>query len=175
MGSQARGSTRNSGIKGRLRYFYVNDELHKKIHINIATDLLTAWNYPQKKRVGLSYREVRRNAEAAYTTTQAAAALNRTRITLERAIIAGKIEAPPMTYSLTTGKPFKYMWREKDVMEAHAFLSTVHKGRPRKDGMVTPVDLPPAREVRARLRQETVLYVKNSEGKFVPTWQADTF
>lgn len=178
MDSQTRSQKGNSGYTGRLRYFYLNGDLHKAIHANRGTDQLRAWNYPKRELVVCSYSDVRKRAGKAFTTKEAAKLLNRGRLTLERAILNGDIDRPQITYSLgkdQMGEEFKYMWSEDDVMEMHAFLCTVHKGRPRNDGLVTPLNLPSAREVRARMRQDVVLYVKNKDGKFVPTFEAEQF
>lgn len=101
--------------------------------------------------------------------------LNRTRKTLEYAIMDGNVEAPQHTYRIGgTRDKYKYMWDEKHILEAHAYFSTVHYGHPRKDGRVTPLKLPTKRELRAMIRQEEVLYVKTAEG-FVPVWRAQDF
>jgi hypothetical protein len=102
--------------------------------------------------------------------------LNRERQALEWAILDGNIEEPQYTYGLNAEKrKYKYMWSEKNILEAHAFLSTVHRGRPRKDGRVTPAPLPTVRELRAMIRQEELLYVRTESGDFVPVWKAPDF
>ena len=86
----------------------------------------------------------------------------------------GDIRRPQASYSLDENRnEHAYFWSEKDIMDLHAYLSSVHFGRPRKDGLVTPKDMPTASELRAMIRQGTVLYVKVGE-QFVPTWRADT-
>ena len=177
-----KGNSKGNRSNKRLNYFFLNGDLHKKIHINRGADLITAWNYPEHKRVGYSYSQVKKNAERGFKTTEAAKMLRRTRLTLEHAIINGDINAPQKTYGIASfdgvpskGKPYQYIWSEENIMEMHSFLCTVHKGRPRTDGLVTSWNLPTAREVRAMIRQEVVLYVKNDSGEFVPTWEADNF
>lgn len=158
-----------------LNYFYLNGKLHKKLHINRGADVITAWCYPDKRRVAYTYSDTLRRMGKAFTTVEAGKMLNRSRVTLERAIINGDINAPQHTYGLNEHmNKFKYMWSEDDIMAAHAFLSTVHNGRPRADGLVTPRNLPTARELRALIRHNQVMYVKQGD-KFVPTWDADNF
>lgn len=154
-----------------LRYFYLNGLLHKKLHINRGADEITAWCYPTERRVTYPYQDTRRRLEPAFTTAQVATMLNRRRLTLERAILTGNINPPQFTYGLESRKKFKYMWSEKDILEAHEFLSSVHVGRPRLDGMVTPKRLPTARELRAMIRQQEILYIQ-VDGEFRPTWEA---
>lgn len=158
-----------------LNYFFLNDLLHKKLHINRGKDTITTWCYPLEKRVAYTYTDVKKNMQPAFTTVQAAKMLNRRRITLERAILAGDIETPQFTYGLDENKnKFKYMWNEKNILEAHAFLSTQHYGRARKDGLITPRKLPTLRELRAMIRQDEILYVKVGD-EFRPVWEAEDF
>lgn len=159
-----------------LNYFYLNGLLHKKLHINRGADTITAWCYPEHRRVAYTYSDVMRNKETAFTMTQVAQMVNRRKLTIERAILRGDIAEPQYTYGLNEAKKkFQYMWRESDIMDLHAYLSTVHVGRPRHDGLVTPKRLPTARELRAAIRHNQVMYVKTEDGEFIPSWQAENF
>lgn len=176
------GTRPNGRRKSRkLNYFYLDAAnqgplLHKSLHINRGADTITTWCYPLHRRVAYTYSDVKKRKEPAFTTQEVADMLMRSRLTLEHAILNGDIEAPQHTYGLNEHKrKFKYMWHESNIMEAHAFLSTVHRGRPRNDGLVTPQKLPTERELRAMIRQEHILYVRNSKGEFVPVWRAEEF
>lgn len=161
--------------KRPLRYFYLNDKLHKSLHINRGTDVITTWCYPDHKRVAYTYSDVLRRKKTAFTTTQVCKMIMRHRVTLERAIVRGDIKQPQFIYSLQgEHSKFKYMWREQDVMAVHAYYSTVHRGRVRKDGLITPQKLPTPRELRAMMRDDEILYIKQGD-KMVPTWQAEDF
>jgi hypothetical protein len=170
MASQKGKSPRAS--KRTLLYFYLNGNLHKRLHINRGADELTAWCYPLGKRVVLSYTQTRRFYEPAFSTQQVCTMLNRRLGAVERAILRGDIEEPQYTYGLNEHrKKGSYLWSEQNIMDAHAYFSTVHRGRPRKDGKITPQKLPTLRELRAMIRQEDILYVKEGD-TFVPTWRA---
>lgn len=160
-----------------LRYFFYHGELQKKIHINRGEDLLTAWNYPQHKVEKHVYSDVRRNGERAWSTMQVCKMVRRSRrMILMDAIAAGNIERPQITYSYEGGnQDYAYYWSEKDIMGLHDYLKTIHIGRPRHDGRINTRDLPSAAELRAMIRQGTVLYVQTDSGEFVPTWQAEKF
>lgn len=100
--------------------------------------------------------------------------MNRTSQSIEKAILRGDIPPPQMTYGLDEDEnPYKYMWSEDDIFAAWNYYRQVHKGRPRADGLITPQHLPNARELRAMIRQETILYSKTEDGNFVPTWRAE--
>lgn len=159
-----------------LRYFFYRGDLHKKIHISRGDDLITAWNYPKGKAEKYVYSDVRKNGERAFTTAQVADMINRTPENVWRHVSVGDVRVPQHTYGLDEKRNlYAYLWSEKDIMDLHAYLKTVHIGRPRADGLVSTGKLPTATELRAMIRQGTVLYVKDSEGNFVPTWQAEKF
>lgn len=181
------GSGPNVRKKSRkLTYFYLDGQLtengpiipllHKSLHINRGADQITTWCYPLHKRVTYTYSDVRKRRGPAFTTKEVAEFLNRSRVTIEHAILDGNVSKPQFTYGLNERKNlYKYLWSEKDVMEAHAYFLTVHRGRPRKDGKITPSGLPTARELRAMMRNETILYVKDENGEFKPVWKAQDF
>lgn len=184
--ARADGAEKNVRKKPRpLNYFYLDGQmeplgptvplLHKKLHISRATDTIVAWCYPLHKRVAYTYSDVRQRKQNAFSTMQVAGMLHRSRVTIERAIINGDIRAPQKTYGLNERKNgFAYYWCERDVLDAHAFFSTVHRGRPRKDGLITPGFMPSVRELRAVMRDEEILYVRQGD-RFLPTWRAEQF
>lgn len=170
-----RGTAQRRKPRKPLNYFFLNGKLHRRLHINRGADIITAWCYPDHRRVAYTYSDTLRRMGKAFSTIEAANMLKRSRLTLERAILNGDIEEPQFTYGLNEHKrKFKYMWSEDNIMEMHAHLLTVHRGRPRKDGMITPGNLPTARELRALIRHNEIMYVKVGD-KFVPTWDAEQF
>jgi hypothetical protein len=159
-----------------LKYFYLNGNLHRSLHINRGADEIVAWCYPLVKRVTYAYSDVKRYKETAFSTQEVARLLNRRSDTIKKAVWKGHIPEPQSTYGLTeTRKKYQWMWNEKDIMEAHAHFSSVHRGRPREDGRVTPAPIPSARELRAMIRNEEILYVEVAPGEFRPTWIAPNF
>lgn len=163
----------NNGI---IKYFFLNGNIHRKLVINRSSDQITAWCYPLGKRVAYTYSDMKMRYKPAYSTQEVSAMLNRHRVHLERCILAGHFTEPQHTYALTgKNRKAKYMWSEENIIEAHAFFLTQHKGPPRKDGQIIPKPMPSLRELRAMIRQEQVLYVKNDNGDFVPSWKAADF
>jgi len=176
MASGTAKNTRKTNQRPRLRkYFFVNGELHQKLHVNRGKDLLTAWNYAKGQRVQLNYTDTLRLHQEAFKTVQVGQMLNRQRLALELAILRGDIHEPQYTYTLDEHRrKHAYYWREEDIMAAHEHFCNVHRGRPRKDGMITPWNLPTPRELRAMIHNEEVLYIKQGD-QFVPTWKAKEF
>lgn len=161
----------------RIRYFFLNNDLHKTIHINRSSDLIVAWNYPQKRRASYSWSDAQKNMEKAYSITDVANMLNRHRMTIDKYIRQGLIKTPQRMYKID-GKfnsAGKYMFSEKDILELHEYCSTISKGRPRKDGLINTSGLPSRSEVKAMIKQSSVLYVKDDDGNFIPVWKENAW
>lgn len=150
--------------------------MHRREHINIGADVIEAWCYPLAKRVAYTYSDVRSRHERAFTTPEVCQMLNRSHDHMRHAIMEGKVEPPQFTYTLNANRNMlKYMWHEKDIIKARNYFASVQFGRPRKDGRVNPKPIPTERELRAMIRQERIVYVKNDQGEFVPAWKAPDF
>lgn len=155
-------------------YFFLNGDLHRRIHINRPGDSITTWNYPQARLITYVYSDVRRMAERAFTTQQVCDMINRGWRSVIQVVLDEEIRTPQHTYTIDEKRhKYKYMWNEENIMELHAYFASVHRGRPRKDGLITPAPMPSARELRAMIRQESILYVKQGD-EFVPTWKAES-
>lgn len=162
------------GKMPKLKYFFYRGDLHKKIYINRSDDIIDAWNYPKGELRQYVYSDVRQNGEQAYTTRQVGELVGRSPKIIKEHIQKGMVRRPQMTYSLDEpANTYAFYWSEKDIMELHDFLRTVHFGRPRLDGRATPLAMPSRAELRAALRQGTVFYIKDGES-FVPTWKAES-
>jgi hypothetical protein len=170
-GSKAGKTTKRPSLK----YFFINNQIHQKLHIDRGKDKLSAWNYPEHKRVVYNYSWVLRHMKPAYPTSQVAKLLNRTVRSIQLYMAEGAIPDPPHTYDYTKDNPqkiAKYMWREEDIMAMHEYIATTkHQGRERLDGEMTNNTIPTPRELRALLAEDAVLYVKQGD-KFVPSWKA---
>lgn len=158
--------------KRKLNYFYVNGDLHKVLLVDRARDFVRTWNYPKRKSVGYVYSDLLKNHGKAWPTSQVAKLIDRAREVLEWYILDKNIRVPQRTYTLD-GRyaPGKYMWSEEDILALHDYLSSVHIGRPREDGIAINTKLLSKAELRAKMRSDVVLYVKNKDGEFVPVWK----
>ncbi len=166
MGSKARRNTTT-----RLRYFYLNGKIHKVLRRSRAEDLLIAWDYQLGKRVAYNLTDVNKNKQHAYSMKEVEQIIGKHHDTINMHLRRGDLKYPQRIYSINGNKtPGKYFWSEDDIRSMHNFFKTVHRGRPRKDGAITPGDMPSRAEVEAKMKQENILYVKNGED-FVPVWK----
>lgn len=162
--------------RNRLRYFFLNDHLHKVLGSNRPQDRLVAWDFEEGKRKLYSYADVYRSHKKAYPITEVSELINRHRVNIERYILRGDIRRPAQAYALTPSrKPLGFYFTEKDVLELHDYLLTVHRGRPRKDGMITPSGIPSRAELRAMMKSGSATYIKNEAGEFVQVWKENAW
>lgn len=150
----------------------MQDQLHRVLSINHPNDICVAYNFIEERRVGYVWSDLRRKYEKAFTLTEVSRMVGRHRVNIEKYILAGNIKAPQRAYSLSdTKRPGKYFFSEKDVYDLHDYLLTVHIGRPRKDGKVTPGRMPSKAELRAMMRHDVQMYTKTDSGEFIPVWK----
>lgn len=150
----------------RLVYFFLDGKIHKSLRISRARDEITAWCYPDRRRVMYSYSLVKKSMQNAYSIKDAASLLNRHKVTVENYILDGKIQQPNRIYPISNPDSpgwTKYMLSENDVLKIHQFILD--------DGYT--VDVPSRSELLALLRNDTILYTKTTDGRFVPVWKAE--
>jgi hypothetical protein len=148
-----------------VRYFFLNNKIHKVLSHSRSKDQMVAWCYPDKKRLMYSYSQVLKSMENAYSTKQVAQMLGKHKITIEDYILDGKIKYPQKVYPI--GNPdstwYKFMYSESDIMDIHEFI--LESGYSK--------NMPSRNEMRALLKHNTILYTKTNEGNFVPVWKAE--
>ena len=165
-------SKKRTSSTTRLRYFYLNGLLHKVLRRSRAEDLLVAWDYQNSKRVAYSLTDVNKNKQHAYPISEVVKIIGKHEDTINLHMRRGNLKYPQRLYSLNGNKtPGKYYWSEDDIRYMHDFFKTVHRGRPRNDGKITPGNMPSRAEIEAMMRQENILYIKNDDGTFVPVWK----
>jgi hypothetical protein len=60
-------------------------------------------------------------------------------------------------------------YSEDDIFKIREYMSTIHRGRPRRDGLVTNSVIS-EQELKIRMGDGIMLYTKNSSGEIVPIW-----
>ena len=156
---------KRSRVRKKFLYFFLNNKLHKVIRLSRARDEVVAWCYPDKKRVLYSYSQVKSNMSGAYSVMQVAKMLNRTRVSIQRYILDGKISQPQKLYSIGNpdGPWSKIMLSESDIYQLHQFVLEAGYTK----------DFPSRAELTALLKHNLILYTKTEEGSFVPVWKAE--
>ena len=162
------------GQFGYQRHCYVNGDVLYIIKIDRAANLVSAYNYTEKRSVQMLYSDFKRHAEKALSLEDASRLLSIGPDVLRRHMKSGFIPTPQSFW--VYGKDpdacrIRLAWSESDLMEAQEALSGLHVGKPRKDGKITPRStLPSKLEIRSAMTDKSMLYVKGKDGKFVPVF-----
>jgi hypothetical protein len=154
-----------SPLKKDIKYFFLNDKIHKIISLSRAKDQVIAWSYVDQKRVLYPYSEVKKNMGNAYSISQVASMLNKHRVTIQDYILDGKIRSPQKIYPIGKSPDdswYKYMFSEKDILDLHLYI--LESGHSK--------NIPSKAELLALLKHSFILYTKTDTG-FVPVWKAD--
>jgi hypothetical protein len=157
---------KRNGKPKSLRYFFLNDKIHKVLKSSRSKDEMVAWCYPDKKRVMYSYSQVKKNMETAYTVVEVASMLNKHRVTIQEYILNEKVATPQKIYPI--GQPdsenwSQYMFNQKNILDIHQHI--LDSGHSK--------EIPSKAELQALLKNNLILYTKTEEGKFVPVWKAE--
>lgn len=158
-------------------HFFLDQKLYKVLRQERAKDILTAWDYEDRKVSYFVMSDVKRHMKNAYDTVEVAHLLNRHRGTVQHYVSRGAINSPYRIHEKgmnSKGTPFtKMKWSEDDVLALHDYLLTNGGGRPRKDGtMYAGPRLPTRKELLAMMRQQPMFYMRTASGEFVPVWSA---
>ena len=147
-----------------IRYFFLNNKIHKVLSHSRSKDQMVAWCYPDKKRVMYSYSQVEKHKESAYTIKESGVLLNKHKITIENYILSGKIKVPQKVYPISNPDSswFKFMLSESDILDLHQYML---------DAGYTK-NTPSRSELLALLKHNIILYTKTDSG-FVPVWKAE--
>lgn len=156
------------------RWFYLDDKLHERLHVNRPQDVISCWDYSLNRQVIYGLSDVKKKMKVSYDTKQVGVLVNRAPLTLLRYIERGNIRPPQK--GIRGGKNpvmAKYRWSDKNILEAHDWILNQGFNDPLEARK--PMETPTRRELRALLNQEDVMYVLNDDGNFVPTWRAKEF
>jgi hypothetical protein len=159
-----------STVKPHKKVFFLNSDLIRVVHINKSQNFVKIYNISQDKFQSLLWTDFLKHRKRAYTKKQTCELLNRKMVQLDKYIYRGMIEPP--TGAAPGGKrAWHYMsyYSEDDIFKIREYMSTIHRGRPRRDGLVTNSVIS-EQELKIRMGDGIMLYTKNSSGEIVPIW-----
>lgn len=157
--------------------FFLDSHLVRLIHFNRPNNVCEIYNFNLDKYQSMLYSDFKKHRKRAFTVKNTLRIFNRSRMQLERWIKDGII--PPPTGAVPGGirrwQKMSY-YSEQDILTIRSALATIHKGRPRKDGRITPSrDIPTEKELRSLMGEGIMLYTKTEDGRFIPVWQEETW
>lgn len=162
-------------IKPSSRHFFINGELVRFIAANRGANIVYLQNIVEDKQQTMLLSDFKRQRKRAYSMVNAARILNRTHTQLNKYIKAGLIN-PPIANRAGGERAFHILsyYSEDDIFEIREAMSTIHRGRPRKDGLISNSVLT-EQELRAKMGDALMLFTQTADGRFVPVWSERTY
>lgn len=163
-------------IKPSKKYFFLNDKLVKKIAHNRGSNIIYLYNVTEQKNQTMLLSDFKKYSKRAYTVKNAAKILNRSHMQLHRYAESGLID-PPVGVLPNGERAWQHLsfYSEDDIFNIREAMTTISRGRPRKDGYIVNNSVLTEQEVRAKMGDALMLYTQTKDGRFVPVWAEETY
>lgn len=164
-----------SGVatKKKALVFFLNGDLHRLVKTNAAANICYAYNYSKDEVIKYTYSDYKQLKKPAFKIGEVGTILRRHPDRIRRAFLEEKVCTPVLVnYQRRTGV---YYFSEEMIYKLREYFASVHRGRPRFDGIVVSKNVPTEAEVDALLGKKPTLYIRTKEGNFVPVWKAEEF
>lgn len=179
MATEKRGSNNEDlerGIKPSNKLFFINNKLCRVIASNRGMNIVYLFNITDQKEQTMLLSDFKKHRKRAYTVRKACQLLGRTKMQVYRYVANGMVKPPvgilPGGERVFTKKAY---YSEDDIFEIRNVMSTIHRGRPRKDGKIVNNNVLTEKELRAKMGDAIMLYTKTEDGRFIPVWQEETY
>lgn len=159
--------------KYKTRFYFLNGDLFKVVRVDRSANTCYLYNLQTKENKMFLYSDFKKFRKNAYKMNRVSKLLNRHPDRIRKAIWEEKVSKPLLIKSGPSGG--RYWFTEDDIRGLRDYFATVHRGRPRKDGVIVTHNVPAKDELEALLGNKQMLYVKNKNGDFVPVWKAEEF
>lgn len=163
-------------IKPSKSIFFVNDTLVRLISSNRGANIVYLFDIVNQKEIVMLYEDYKKHRKRAYLIKDACALLGRTHSQFQLYAKQGLIK-PPVAATAGGIPVFKTRsyYSEDDIFKIREAMSTVHKGRPRKDGKITNNNVLTEQELRAKMGDALMLYTRTKDGEYIPVWSEQTY
>lgn len=158
-------------VSGSKTVWFLNGDLVRKHHFNKANGIMSVYNITKDQIESCLISDFKRNREKAYSVKETALLVDRHHKHIYRLVSNGVIPPP-----IGASKNGERAWRTRayypasTVKEIRDILASLHKGRPRKDGLITNETTPTIQELTRRMGDGILTYTRTEDGKFVPVW-----
>jgi DNA-binding transcriptional MerR regulator len=158
----------------RYRFFFLNGRLYRSVYANSRTNIISVMDVETGEYKQFLFSDVRKHAQQAFKIGQVAKMLGVRPGNIMKYEREGLISPAPRWAGFDRSYEPKRQMRlfsEDHVREIRDAMSEVHRGRPRKDGIITPrSSLPTAAELEAKINKATILY-EEVDGEMIPIWR----
>jgi hypothetical protein len=172
-GRNTKSKTYNSSdvIVGNKRIWFLNNDLVRLHHSSRSSNIVTIYNITQGRFESCLRSDFIKNRKRAYTVSQTAKLVNKHTKHIPRLIKKGIIP-PPIGAQIggTRAWQVRSYYSELQVKEIRDILSTIHRGRPRKDNLITNNSVPNQQELTQKMGDGILVYTKTQDGRFIPIW-----
>ena len=158
-------------ISGSKRVWFLNGCLVRKHHISKSNGIMSVYNMNNDQIESCLISDFKKNRERAYSVKDTAALVDRHPKHIYRLIHQGVIP-PPVGASVGGQRAWRVRayYSESTVKEIRDILASIHRGRPRKDGLISNDTVPTIQELTRRLGDGILTYTRTEDGNFVPVW-----
>lgn len=179
MARENRESTNEEGerkIKPSARIFFINKDLVRVIAVNRGANIIYLFNITVGKNQSMLYSDFKKHRKRAYLIKDTARLLNTSTQALYRYVWSGLIE-PPIGANIDGKREFhkRSYYSEDYIFIIREAMTTIHRGRPRKDGIVINRGVLTEQELRAKMGDALVLYTRTDDGRYIPIWKETTY
>ena len=167
-------------VKWARPFFFWDGILHKVIRKDRPGNLVDAYRFSDGQVVTFLYSDWLRNAGKAITHKEAAEMIRLKPDTLNQYIQDGHIPEPQRSWSIgsnpgavkKTGKHWMRWWSEKDMLRLHEYVTSKHRGAPRLDGKITPMQhLPSRAEIVSAFNESQTVFIRMADGTEIPLFK----
>lgn len=163
-------------IKPSGKIFFLEKKLVRLIQTNRGQNVAYLFNITDDKNQVVLLSDFKKHRKRAYTVINACRLLERGPAQIYRYIDDGLIN-PPMGAAPGGKRAFTQLsyFSEDDIFAIREVMASMHRGRPRKDGLIVNNKVLTEQELRAKMGDALMLYTRTAEGKFIPVWQEEAY
>lgn len=163
-------------IKPSKTIFFINNQLCKYVTSNRGANIVYLYNINEDKQQSMLLSDFKKHRKRAYLVKDVARLLNIHSQALYRYIWSGLID-PPVGGNIGGKREFRKRsyYSEDYIFVIRDAMSTISRGRPRKDGVTVNKSLLTEQELRAKMGDALVLYTRTEDGRYIPTWKETAY
>lgn len=163
-------------IKPSGSVFFVDRTIYRIITRNRASNIVYLYNIIEDKNQTMLLSDFKKHSKRAYSVSNTARILEVKKQSLYRYIEQGLIN-PPIGAAINGERKFRQYsyFSEDDLFKIRNVMASIHRGRPRADGIVTNNKVLTEQQLRAKMGDALTLYTKTKDGRFVPVWAEETY
>jgi hypothetical protein len=161
----------NDIIRGNKKIWFLNEDLVRLHHSSRSSNIVSVFNITKNQMETCLRNDFIKNRKRAYTVSETARLVNKHRKYFPSLIKRGII--PPPVGAQEGGKrewQIRSYYSELHVKEIRDILATIHRGRPRKDNLITNNSVPNPQELTQKMGDGILVYTKTKDGRFIPIW-----